>query len=399
MNNIEENIQGKIYKDHNSGKLEAKIPSFCIQNHASNIMPLSNGDILCVWFSGTQEGISDISIYMSRLNKGEDTWTQPVKLSDDITRSEQNPILFEASDGELWLIYTAQLSGNQDTAIVRYRVSSDYGYTWGPIKVLFDEPGTFVRQPVVVLDNSNWLIPVFYCHTPKGEKWVGDYDVSAVKISSDKGKTWNEYPVPNSTGCVHMNVEKLNDGTLIALYRSRWADNIYISRSKDNGETWTEPKPTELPNNNSSIQFTALKNGHLALIFNDINSDQSTERRASLYDEIEDEENISNDDSSNKNYIEIKNANNHKTAFWGTPRAPLTVAISEDGGITWPYKRNVEVGDGYCMSNNSRKKVNRELSYPSIKETEDGKIHLSFTYFRQYIKYVCITEDWIKNVD
>lgn len=399
MNNIEENIQGKIYKAHNSEKLEAKIPSFCIQNHASNIMPLSNGDILCVWFSGTQEGISDISIYMSRLNKREDTWTEPVKLSDDITRSEQNPILFEASDGELWLIYTAQLSGNQDTAIVRYRVSSDYGYTWGPIKVLFDKPGTFVRQPVVVLDNSKWLIPVFYCYTPKGEKWVGDYDVSAVKISSDKGKTWDEYPVPNSTGCVHMNVEKLNDGTLIALYRSRWADNIYISRSKDNGETWTEPKPTELPNNNSSIQFTALKNGHLALIFNDINSDKATERRSSLYDEIEDEENISKDDSSNKNDIEIKNANNHKTAFWGTPRAPLTVAISEDGGITWPYKRNVEVGDGYCMSNNSKKKVNRELSYPSIKQTEDGKIHISFTYFRQYIKYVCITEDWIKSVN
>ncbi|MCM8711691.1 exo-alpha-sialidase [Clostridium sp. SYSU_GA19001] len=402
MNNIEkENVkvsQGKLYQVQDDvDRVEAALPSFCIQNHASNIMPLPNGDLLCVWFSGTQEGIADISIYMSRLNKGESEWTTPVKLSEDPTRSEQNPILFLAPNGDLWLIYTAQKSGNQDTAIVRYRVSSDNGYTWGPIETLFDKPGTFVRQPVVVLDNSEWLIPIFYCRTPKGIKWTGDYDVSAVKISSDNGKTWTEYEVPNSLGCVHMNVEKLNDGTLLALFRSRWADNIYMSVSKDNGRTWTEPVPTELPNNNSSIQFTVLDNGHLALVYNHINAEKATERRASLYDEIEDEEDATvSEVSEEENSFVPEEEANRKTAFWGTPRAPLTIAISEDGGKTWPYKRNIEVGDGYCMSNNSKEKINREFSYPSVKQTQDGKIHVTFTYFRQYIKYVCVSEEWVK---
>ena len=32
-----------------------------------------------------------------------------------------------------------------------------------------------------------------------------------------------------------------------------------------------------------------------------------------------------------------------------------------DGGRTWPYRRNLETGDGYCMTNNSRDKANRAV--------------------------------------
>jgi len=373
-----------------TSRLIADIPSPCVQNHAANLMPLPNGDIACVWFGGSQEGKSDISIYFSRLPKGEACWTEAVKLSDDATRSEQNPVLFPAPDGRLWLFYTAQKSGNQDTSIIRYRISDDNGETWGPIGVLFDKAGTFVRQPVVVLDNGDWLVPVFYCRTQPGEKWVGNDDISAVRISSDQGRTWSEVEVPNSVGCVHMNIEKMPDGSLLALYRSRWADNIYMSRSSDNGRTWTEPAPTELPNNNSSIQFTCLANGHLAIVFNDISAAQATERRTSLYDEIEDEEG-----GGATAAVEPAPAATGRTAFWGTPRAPMTLAISEDGGRTWPFRRNLEVGDGYCMTNNSELQLNREYSYPSIKQSGDGIIHIAYTFFRQKIHYVRVREEWV----
>lgn len=374
-------------------RADAYIPSNCIQNHASNLLVLDNGDLLCTWFAGTQEGISDIHIYISRLKKGEKEWSEAVKVSDDPTRSEQNPILFNAPDGKMWLLYTAQKSGNQDTAIVRYRISEDKGYSWGPIETLFDTPGTFIRQPIVLLDNGDWLLPIFYCYTSSGQKWTGDKDISAVKISKDQGKTWEEYEVPNSLGCVHMNVEKLDDGTLLALFRSRWADNIYSSYSIDNGRTWSDPTPTELPNNNSSIQFTKLDNGHLALVFNNMNAENCTERRTSLYDEIEDEDEEENDVVySNENNID----EGGRSAFWGAPRAPMTVAISEDGGKTWPHLKDLEIGDGYAMSNNSKDKLNREYSYPSIKQSPDGKIHIAFTYYRQAIKYVCISEEFVK---
>ncbi|ACS84498.1 sialidase family protein [Musicola paradisiaca] len=370
-------------------RIEAYIPSECPQNHAANLLHLPNGDLLCVWFGGTQEGVADISIYMSRLPQGSQQWTPAEKLSEDPTRSEQNPVLFLAPDGVLWLLYTAQKSGNQDTAIVRYRQSTDLGHTWGDIGVLLEQPGTFIRQPITVLPNGNWLLPVFYCRTRPGEKWVGNDDISAVKISSDQGKTWRESVVPNSTGCVHMNITLLQDGTLLALYRSRWADAIYLSRSTDGGESWSDPVATDLPNNNSSIQVTTLRNGHLALVFNHMNADGATERRVSLYDEIEDEE----DEGQNAVMPEITS---ERSAFWGAPRAPMTVAISEDGGRSWPWQRNVEIGDGYCMTNNSTEKLNREFSYPSIKQGPDDKLHMAFTYFRQAIKYVCVSEAWVK---
>ncbi|TCP23756.1 putative neuraminidase [Scopulibacillus darangshiensis] len=377
-------------------RTETYFSSGRVQNHASNLLPLDNGDLLCVWFAGTQEGMSDIHIYMSRLKKGSGKWSRAVKVSNDPSCSEQNPVLFNSPNGKLWLLYTAQKSGNQGTAVVRYRTSEDNGYTWGPIRTLFDTPGTFIRQPIIVLDNGEWLLPIWYCKTSLGQKWTGDKDISAVKISKDQGKNWKEYKVPNSLGCVHMNIEKLNDGTLFALFRSRWADNIYASYSSDYGRSWSKPSATELPNNNSSIQVTKLKNGHLALVFNNINADHCTERRTSLYDEIEDDEENQIDplpDASNDD----RKKDAGKPAFWGAPRAPMTIAVSEDNGKTWPFIKNLEVGDGYAMTNNSKDKLNREYSYPTIKQTADGKIHIAFTYFRQAIKYVCINEEWVKH--
>ena len=378
-----------------SARVEAYIPSGNVQNHASNILPMPNGDLLCVWFSGTQEGMSDISVYCSRLKLGETRWTDSEKLSGNPDRSEQNPMLFNLPGGDTWLLWTAQPSGHQDESLVMRRVSSDGGYTWGEEEVFIDRPGTFIRQPIVVTESGEWLLPVFYCIPQEGKDWTGDLDYSAVLISPDEGKSWTETGVPESTGCVHMNIVKISDGTLSAFFRSRWADNIYVSRSVDGGHSWTPAEPAGLPNNNSSIQATELKNGRLALVFNNINGDECTERRTSLYDDIE-------DTSEGEIREETETAAGNpvppsegRSAFWGVPRAPLTLAVSEDGGRTWPYLRDLEVGDGYCMTNSSKDGTNREYSYPSIKQTPDGKLHITYTYFRQRIKYVCVDESWV----
>ncbi|RSW79825.1 sialidase family protein [Klebsiella aerogenes] len=362
----------------------AMLPSGCPQNHAANLLPLPDGTLLCVWFGGSQEGKADISVWGARLAPGAASWSEATKLSDDPQRSEQNPVLFQAPDGVLWLLWTAQHAGNQDTAIVRYRQSRDGGKHWGAIATLLDEPGTFIRQPISVMPNGNWLLPVFYCRTRPGEKWVGNDDVSAVKISADGGKSWRDVAVPQSLGCVHMNITPLADGSLAAFFRSRWADHIWYSRSTDFGESWSAPIPTTLPNNNSSIQVTTLSNGDLALVFNNMSAAGVSERRASLYDEIEDDDGRKEPERTGK------------TAFWGAPRAPMTVAISADGGKSWPWMRNLDEGDGYCMTNNSEQKLNREFSYPSIKQGEDGNLQIAYTWYRQAIKYVRVSPQWVK---
>ena len=374
---------------------DAYLPTSTVQVHAANLMTLGNGDLGCVWFGGTQEGVPDICVWFSRLTPGSDTWSAPVQLSDDQTRSEQNPVLFPTPTGELWLLFTSQHAGNQDTAEVRYRVSTDDGVTWGPVRTLFpatDRGGIFVRQPVVVLPTGRWLLPIFHCVTVPGRRWVGDADTSAVMISDDAGATWREVAVPESTGCVHMSVVPVGD-RLTAFFRSRWADAVYQSWSDDDGETWTTPAPTELPNNNSSIQATPLSDGRLAMVLNPIRAGVDTPRRLSLYDEIDDEGLA--DAQSQVEEAPAEDDSGGQRAVWGTPRAPMTLALSADGGRTWSMRRDLETGDGYCMTNNSREGLNRELSYPSVHQTPDGLLHVAFTYHRRGIQYVAVDPSWV----
>ncbi|MEU8149498.1 exo-alpha-sialidase [Nonomuraea sp. NPDC048901] len=390
--------------DADPDRHEAYLIAPAVQNHAANIMALGNGDLGCVWFGGTQEGVADISIWFSRLEKGAEAWSAPTRLSDDLTRSEQNPVLFPTPADELWLLYTAQRAGNQDTAEVRCRISRDDGHTWGPVRTLFpatSRGGVFVRQPVLVLPSGRWLLPVFNCVTTPGKRWVGDRDTSSLMISDDEGRTWREQPVPESTGCVHMNIHLLADGTLLALFRSRWADAIYASRSADEGETWSAPAATELPNNNSSIQYVTLSDDRLALVFNASSAADAVERRVSLYDEIDDDglaatpAGPTGEEPAPAGREEpAVVGGDERTAFWGAPRAPMTLALSADGGRTWPIRRDLEVGDGYCLTNNSRDGLNREFSYPSIQETADGDLHIVFTYHRRVIKYVRVRPEW-----
>lgn len=369
-------------------RMECFIPTPCVQNHAGFIAPLPGGDLGCVWFGGTQEGIPDISVHFSRLAAGATRWTEPVKLSDDPTRSEQNPLLFTAPDGALWVLWTAQLGGNQDTALVRRRISDDGGHSWGPIETLIEEKpgfGTFIRSRIVVNAKGEWLLPIWRCAKPPSGAWTGDLDTSSVLISRDGGTSWEESPVPESTGCCHMSIVPLRDGAMLAFYRSRWADHVYRSVSSDSGRTWSAPQPTVLPNNNSSVMALALDSGAVALCYNASSAMDATGRRLSLYDDIDGDE------------APAAAPKTGRTAFWGAPRAPLTLALSEDGGLTWPHRRNLETGDGYCMTNNSKDRLNREFSYPSLCQTPDGTIHLAYTYWRQAIKYVRVDEDWIRS--
>jgi predicted neuraminidase len=357
--------------------LECFIPAATPQCHASNLLKLANGDLLCAWFGGSQEGKPDISIYLSRLQVGVKSWTEAEKVTFDGSRSEQNPILFQAESGEVWLLYTSQHAGDQDSAIVKRQISADDGKQWGAPEVLFSEPGTFIRQPVVLLESGALVIPIFKCRVEPGVRWVGNDDISAVRVSQDNGKHWNEKEVPNSFGAVHMAIRQLQDKTYLALYRSRWADNIYSSTSP-NGIDWTEPAPTSLPNPNSGICFDVLPSGRILTVYNHSSKADAQGRREGLYDDIAE----AGDDRKNQ---VSKHAD--REAFWGAPRAPLCLAWSDDAGNTWQHKV-LESGDGYCMTNNSENKLNRELSYPSMSVDADGMVHIAFTFWRQKIKYV-----------
>lgn len=358
---------GRLHHHQLIDTVEALIPNTPYNScHAADLLELANGDVLCVWFAGSDEGNADISIVGSRLKAGESQWSEPVMLSDDATRSEQNPSLFQHPNGDIWLMYTAQVARTpempsnfnlQYTAEIRCKVSKDLGETWGPTTTLFNREGSFCRQKIQILSSGRWIFGNWICFA---DNTRNGSDITVFQISDDEGKTWREVEMPESMGRVHANVIEKEPGKLVAILRSRFADNIYISTSEDNGDSWTAPVRTCLRNNNSSISAIKLSSGAIGLVYNDVAFNHDTTR-----------------------------------TVWPDQRCPVTLAISEDGGVTWPWRRIVENGEGFVGPWNDIN--NRRYEYPVMIQGADGMIHVAYSWGRRkQIKHVIVSEAWIR---
>ncbi len=352
---------GRLYENEEMGTVEARLPDGGYPTaHAPALLELPNGDMLCCWFAGTYEGSADIRIICSRLERDGDRWSKPVDISGDPTRSEQNPSLFYGPDDAVWAIYTAQLDRQagkdnmQFTSQIRCQKSTDGGRTWGPYETLFAREGSFCRQPIQVLANGRWIFGNWLC-TDSVDGLSGD--PTAFQISDDQGKTWRQVDMPNSRGRVHANVVEMDDGHLLAFMRSREADFIYRSESFDWGDTWSEPKPTPLPNNNSSISALRLQSGRVAIAYNPTCTPDPKPGKAA----------------------------------WPGLRCPVAVALSEDGGLTFPIVRWMERGEGYMGEENRTN--NKQYEYPYLMQSRDGMLHLAYAAFtRLGVKYVRFSE-------
>lgn len=380
---IAERMNGKL-KPGSDGRLEALLPSPMVQNHAAFIERLDDGSLACLWFGGSLEGKSDISIYASALAPGSQSWSSASQLSNDPERSEQNPVLWKNGHGAWQLLHTAQPAGNQDECLLRARpISFADGVLAGAEPRIIDLPlGCFIRGRFVRRKDGAWMMPIFRCASRPGQRWNGSHDTAAVGISHDEGATWSLHDVPGSIGSVHMTIVPLDGDHMVAFYRRRQSDFVHRSESLDGGMTWSAPAPTDVPNNNSSINVVRLSDGRLAMVCNPTSAATSDARRVSLYDEIE-----AGDDRPD--------ATGGCNPIWGVPRAPLTLAISDDTGRSWPLRRIIDDSTGACLSNNSEDGRNQELSYPYMLEGENGELHVAYTYFRRAIKYVRLPAGWI----
>lgn len=352
---------GKYRASHLAGVEEAYLAPLFASSHAANLLALKNGGLLCVWFSGTWEGNSDVAILLARLPKGASQWSKPLVVDHRAGESYQNPVLFEAPDGALWIFHTTQGAGaGEANAKVLVTRSKDGGEHWSAPAVLFDTPGAFTRQPVIVMPNGDWLLPI-YIASSAGITTGAETNYSVIEISSDRGAHWKSCSVPNSGGYVQPDVVRFGN-RYVAWFRSRFADSIYRSSSPD-GCTWTAPGKTELPNNNASIQLARLANGHLVLAFNNVGS--------------------------------VISGGKPKAG----PRKPLSIALSKDNGETWGWVRDLETGLAVPepgIDPNRKEPGREEYSYPSVTQTADGKINVAYTYRRYTIKAVRFDEQWIE---
>lgn len=352
---VDPRFDGVVRPDGADGLRAALLPTLHPgDSHAATLLETPDGDLLCAWFNGPKEGDPGTNVVLSRLPTGASAWTTPVPMSADPDRSEQNPVLFSPGGDTVWLLHTSNEPHDQRTSRVLRRVSTDGGRSFAPATVVFEEAGTFLRNPVVVLSNGDWLLPAYHC----GD----DGEFSAVKISTDEGVSWQEHEVPDSLGRVQMSVVETAPGRLLALFRSRDADRIYESRSEDYGRSWAAPVRTALPNNNSAIQLARLDGGGVALVFNDASGERDQFRW------------VPDGDGLRRKPV----------------RTPLTLALSADGGRTWPSLRNLQVQDEEYVDNPLG------YSYPAMLQAADGSLHVAYSFLRKTIRHVVLDPSWVQ---
>jgi predicted neuraminidase len=311
--------------------------------HASTVVELRNGDLMSAWFGGTRKGAPDVAIWSSTRNVH--GWSRPLELARENEIATYNPVLFRTMDGRLWLYYKFGPHPTSWTGARRF--SNDEGKTWSPVEHL--PAGLYgpIRVKPLVLDNGTVVSGTSVESYRSWACWI--------ERSTDNGKTFAKVgpitvapqfikPVESSVvpkespglydsdkteGIIQPSVVWLGGHKLRFYARStaRTA-KICVADSNDDGVTWTQAHPINLPNPNSGIDAVALLDGRIVLVYNHADKD----------------------------------------------RTPLNLAVSRDGEHFEMF-RVLEQGPG-------------EYSYPALIQSSNGDLHITYTWNRKRIRYV-----------
>ena len=356
-------------------------------NHSSSIVELPNGDLLVCWFHGSGERQSDdVVIRAARWNKASKRWTEPFLLADTPGFPDTNPVLWLDGKQRLFLFWPAIIANQWETALMKYRISTDYRQKEGPPKwehqdniilipkdivakteeliargglpdtprakdlaarqlehakdKYFSRMGWFSRTHPLQLASGRILLPLY----------SDGYSYGIIAISDDGGYSWTASQPLAGLGCIQPSLVRKKDGTIVAYMRDNGPPpkRAHISYSKDDGVSWTLAEDTELFNPGTSLEVIALRSGNWLAVFNDLESG----------------------------------------------RYSLVAALSDDEGATWKWRRHLEGRPDL--------KEPKQYHYPSVIQAKDGAILATYSYFvpeGKSIKQVRFSEEWVKEGD
>ena len=109
-------------------------------NHSSSIVELPNGDLLVCWFHGSGERTADdVVIRGARWSRAPRKWSAPFLMADTPGFPETNPVLFLDSRQRLFFMWPLIVAHRWETALMKYRISTDYQQASGPPKWEFQD--------------------------------------------------------------------------------------------------------------------------------------------------------------------------------------------------------------------------------------------------------------------
>ena len=273
-------------------------------------------------------------IYVCRKQNGSTNWTAPELVADGVVDTDTryptwNPVLYQVPRGELLLFYKMGPSPSTWKGLLKR--SFDHGQTWTEAEALPEGFIGPVKNKPILVGDSKLICP----SSTEGESgWLVHFE-----ITEDWGKTWRKVGPINdgkTYNAIQPSILNHGDGMLQILARSQNAV-IVDSWSNDGGESWSLLQSSALPNNNSGIDAVTLKNGAGFLVV----------------------------------YNHVKTPQGAKKGY----RTPLNVAVSKDG-VEWEAALVLEDSE---IS---------QYSYPSAIQSEDGFVHVVYTWRREKIKYM-----------
>ena len=376
--------------------------------HSSSILELPNGDLLAVWFSiagnGGERTAEDVKLNGARLQKGKTEWSKPFLMAETALFPDGNPVLFLNKSKKLFLVWYVLQAEVWNAAIMKIRTSVDYSNVGPPIwewqdniflklddhftaevknklswdKIPLPPEYEIKKEEIVEYDQKiielskdkitrsiGWMTrlqPIILFNSPhKGRILLPlcseSYRFSLISISDDDGETWTpSLPIVGRGNIQPALLEKKN-GDIIAFMRDmgRTVFSIHKSISRDGGKSWSHAEYIDIKNPDSSIEAKVLKDGRWVLVCNDM-------------------------------------ANEKVLGGCCDGRQRLSLFISDDEGESWGRKLIIE------DDTNKPEEDRGRYHYPSLIQTGDGMLHLSFTFNTRYSPYLGEKSNAIKYV-
>ncbi len=354
--------------------------------HGSSIVECPNGDLLACWYYGSGErGADDVVIQGARLRKGEAEWSPVFLMADTPGFADCNPAMFVDRRERLWLLWVDVQARRWECSLLKYRRAQDYQGEgppqWSWQDVIQMEPGEAFAETIdkkftelgwrdtmwgeyappyrrMLVEaardpykrQTGWMTRIHPQTLPSGRILVPLYsdgfNLSLVAISDDDGERWRASLPIVGLGPTQPTIVRKSDGTLVAYCRDAGTPpgRVQMTVSRDEGESWSATTDTDLPNPGSSLEVCRLRDGSWLMICND------TERG----------------------------------------RDRLSALLSDDEGATWKWKRQIEPSEPAGTS----------FSYPSVIQTADGLIHMTYSYRAAgggCIRHTIINTEWVKS--
>jgi predicted neuraminidase len=294
--------------------------------HASTIVETRNG-LLAAWFGGTREGSPDVAIWASRETAG--GWTHPVRIADGVQ-----------DDGSRYPCYNPVLFAVGDTLFLFYKVGPEPQRWWGMVKTSVDAGETWsaarrlpdgllgpIKNKPVRLPSGRIVSGSSTESHEANSRWRVHFE-----LSDDNGRTWRVVrpdPSPAELDAIQPSILQHGGGRLQAVGRTRQG-HVFETWSSDNGEHWSALARSALPNPNAGTDAVTLHDGRQLIVYNNTTSG----------------------------------------------RSPLNVALSANGA-SWSMVLTLEQDAG-------------EYSYPAVIQTQDGLVHVTYTWRRERIRHVVL---------